>query len=82
MEASVTKPTPEEFEVTGDVVRHVPTGYCMKFHPGSRETGVAEVGRLGQPLADGRSYEPDDIREMVRELRKTHLSRRVFFPGD
>ncbi|MET0278107.1 MAG: hypothetical protein ABW198_07220 [Pseudorhodoplanes sp.] len=82
MEASLTKPTQEEFEVSGDVIRHAPTGYCMRFHPGSPDTGIAEVGRLGRPLADGRSYEPEEIRVMVRELRKSYLSRRVFFPED
>lgn len=76
----MTKPMREEFEVDGDVVRHIPTGYCMKFHPGSRDTGIAEVGRLGQTLPDGRYYEPDDIRAMVREIRKGQLAKRMFFP--
>ncbi len=76
------KPSREEFEIKGDVIRHVPTGYTMKFHPGSRDTGIAEIGQLGRPLADGRDYEPDDIREMVRELRKLQFAGRVVFPED
>jgi hypothetical protein len=76
------KPTREEFEVDGDFVRHTPTGYCMKFHPGSRDTGIAEIGQLGCMLADGRRYEPDDIRTMVRDVRKAQLARRMFFPEE
>ncbi len=73
------KPVRDEFETDGDAVRHIPTGYCMKFHPGSRDTGIAEVGQLGRPLPDGRDYDPEAIRTMVREVRRTHLARRVFF---
>ena len=78
MEMLLTKPTRDEFEVNGDAVCHVPTGYRMHFHPGSRDTGIAEVGEVGRALADGRRYEPDDIREMVREVRRTQLARRMF----
>jgi hypothetical protein len=78
----VIKPTHEEFEVDGDRVRHLPTGYCMKFHPGCRDTGIAEIGQLGRTLADGRRYEPDDVRVMVRAVRKAQLARRMFFPEE
>ena len=78
MEMGLTKPTRDEFEIDGDAVRHVPTGYCMQFHPGSRDTGIAETGEVGRALPDGRRYEVDDIREMVREVRRTQLARRMF----
>ena len=74
----MTKPMRDEFEIDGDAVEHVPTGYRMQFHPGSRDTGIAELGEVGRALPDGRRYEADDIREMVREVRRTQLARRMF----
>jgi hypothetical protein len=52
----------EQFEITNDVITHMPTGYS--FAP----DGAERMGRLGKRLPSGERYQPDDVREMATRL--------------
>jgi len=64
------KPTLAEFEVTGHMVKHVPTGaqWWWKY-PGSQSGDVGfRVGRLGDVLPNGDDYDVYEVKQMALQV--------------
>jgi hypothetical protein len=61
----------KQFEITNDVVTHVPTGYYLA------PDGAERMGQLGEWLPSGEWYQPDDVREMATRLLVAHLRKKA-----
>jgi hypothetical protein len=61
----------EQFEITGDVITHRPTGYSIA------PDGTESMCQLGQRLPSGEVYQRDDVREMATRLLVAHLRKKV-----
>lgn len=66
--ANMKKPTPEEFEVKGDVVTHNPTGASWTASPGRPEASWHNRGNLGDVLKNGDDYWPDEVKAIALQL--------------
>jgi hypothetical protein len=65
----------DQFEVTRNEVRHMPTGASFRSYPGLDKV-VASVkwGECGCFLPSGESYSSEDVEAMARSLMAEHAS--------
>ena len=68
-----TRCRPEEFEITAEGITHKPTGYSFRAHLGQPTSATENEGHLGSVLKDGRDYQPNEVKEMARELWRRRL---------
>jgi hypothetical protein len=62
------KPTPEEFEVSGDVVAHKPTGATWVAYQGVKTPHSFKRGCLGRTLPNGDDYYPEEVAALAHKL--------------
>jgi hypothetical protein len=65
---TVTKVTPEQFEIQDSAVLHTPTGARFFAYPGQSQFSNANWGRAGDVLPSGDDYRREDIRVMAEKL--------------
>ena len=67
------KPTPEEFEVTENAVKHKPTGARWWWsYPGNQSDDVGQrAGSLGDVLPNGDDYDVWEVKKMALVLLAT-----------
>jgi hypothetical protein len=61
----------EQFEITDDVITHMPSGYSLA------PEGAERMGQLGKRLPSGEWYQPDDVRAMATRLLVAHLRKKA-----
>ena len=69
--------TEDQFEVTDQGIKHVPTGCEYTGHPGSPFSGTRREGFRGSKLPDGRDFDPTKLDEMMERLWAEHVRKRV-----
>jgi hypothetical protein len=61
----------EQFEITNDVITHMPSGYSLA------SDGAERMGQLGKRLRSGEWYQPDDVSGMATRLLVAHLRKKA-----
>lgn len=64
--------TPDQFEISDAGIEHKPTGYKFTPHPGNPLSGNAWQAQLGNKLASGDDYRPDEVKAMMQDLWAKH----------
>jgi hypothetical protein len=64
------KATVEEFVVTGNEVKHVPTNATFYAYEGGNQIGRFLVGNMGSVLPNGDDYDVDSIKEIAGKLMR------------
>jgi hypothetical protein len=62
--------TVEEFVVTGNEVKHVPTNATFYAYEGGRQISRFLVGSMGSVLPNGDDYDVDSIKEIAAKLMR------------
>jgi hypothetical protein len=60
----------EEFVVSGNEVKHVPTNATFYAYNGQEEISSYLVGHMGSVLPNGVDYEEDSIKRIAAKLMK------------
>jgi hypothetical protein len=66
--------TTEEFVVSGNEVKHVPTNATLFAYEGQEEISSYIVGHMGSVLPNGDDYEEDSIKRIAVKLMKERPS--------
>jgi hypothetical protein len=69
-----TPVTADQFQITDEGITHKPTGFAFTHHPGSPLSGTARLGQLGNKLASGEDYRPDQVKAMANDLWAKHCA--------
>jgi hypothetical protein len=67
---------PEQFEISNNSIIHKPTGCTFTSHPGQTSSGNMRLGQLGNKLASGEDYRPDEVKSMMQQLWAKHCAER------
>jgi hypothetical protein len=64
----------EQFEWTGNVLIHRPTGAAFSWKDGSMRTGAVSTvwNQAADVLANGDEFDPDEIDILARSIMKQH----------
>ena len=65
---------PDQFDISDARITHKPTGCTFTPHPGNPLSGNMRLGQLGNKLASGEDYRPDQVQEMMNKLWAKHLA--------
>jgi len=60
--------TEDQFEITDQGIKHVPTGCEWVCHPSRPFSGLRREGYRGSRLPDGRDFDIGDLDEMMQRL--------------
>jgi len=55
----------DQFEISDNGITHKPTGASFSPYPGDPRAGNLNLGRLGEKLATGEDYRPNEVRRMM-----------------
>jgi hypothetical protein len=69
-----TRVMPDQFEITNLGITHKPTGCTFTPHPGQPLSGNMRLGQLGNKLASGEDYRPEEVKAIMRELWAKHCA--------
>jgi hypothetical protein len=64
----MTAVTIDQFAMTPEGIEHLPTGAKFTPRPGSPFSGTLDRARLGEKLANGDDYPPDEVQGMMEDL--------------
>jgi hypothetical protein len=70
--ASVTE---DQFEISNEGIKHIPTGCEFTAHPGSPFSGTRREGYRGSKLPDGRDFHIDELDKMMTRLWAEHVAK-------
>jgi hypothetical protein len=76
-----TPVTEDQFEITDDGIKHVPTGCEFVPYPGQPLSGNKHIGYLGTKLPTGEDYDPNAVEQMMRSLWSEYVSKRKLLGG-
>lgn len=65
---------PDQFKISDEGITHKPTGCTFTPHPGQPLSGNMRLGQLGNKLASGEDYRPDQVKEMMNDLWAKHCA--------
>lgn len=65
---SFTPVTEDQFEVSDQGIKHVPTGCEFTCYPGNPFSGVRREGYRGSMLPDGRDFDIHELDEMMQRI--------------
>ena len=71
-----TAVTQEQFEINDEGIKHVPTGWHYKAHPGSPFSGNTRLGYHGSVTPSGEDYAPHEVEAMAERLWAVHVKKR------
>jgi hypothetical protein len=71
-----TRVTEDQFEITDQGIKHVPTGCEFTCHPGSPHSGSRREGYRGSKLPDGRDYDIDELDRIMERLWAEYVKKR------
>jgi len=69
----MTKPRPEQFQISQVGMRHIPTQAMFNPFPGNLTSGNWRDGELGKPLKGRVQYDAEEVKEMGRKLWGEYL---------
>ena len=72
----LTPVTEDQFEITDQGIKHVPTGCAWTCYPGSPFSGSRREGYRGSKLPDGRDFSTEDLDGMMRRIWVEHVEKR------
>ena len=58
----------DQFKISPSGITHTPTGAAYAPHPGAPHSGNMNLGQLGNVLANGEDYRPDEVQAMMEQL--------------
>lgn len=70
-----TPVTENQFEISDQGIKHLPTGCEWTPHPGSPFSGSRREGYRGSKLPDGRDFAIDDLDRMMQRLWAQHVKK-------
>lgn len=65
---------PDQFEITVNGITHKPTGCTFTAYPGQAMSGNMRIAQLGNKLASGEDYRPEDVKAMMQQLWEKHCA--------
>ena len=71
-----TPVTEDQFEITDEGIKHVPTGCEFTCHPGIPHSGSRREGYCGSKLPDGRDVDIDELDKTMERLWAEHVKKR------
>jgi hypothetical protein len=66
--------TEDQFEIDDQGIKHIPTGaHFVPYAGNPRGGGNMRLGNLGNRLADGRDFRPEEVQSMMQRLWEAFL---------